>query len=397
MKLKQLPEDFQVEEITNLTPAAQGPFALYQLTKRSLGTPEAIYQLCRAWKLAPQRVSYGGLKDRHALTTQHLTIAHGPPRDLHTRSWTLRHLGQIDRPFASSDLVGNRFVIVLRDLSKPESSRVRTQLEQARADGVANYFDEQRFRSVSRSGDFVARALIAGDFDRALYLALAEPYGYDRPADRELKARLRQYWGQWTLLRASLPRGPAHRVAAYLADHPDDLPGAFSRLPYELQSLYLSAYQSHLWNRLLERWIIRHARPGQLLRLAQSAGGWHLLRRLRPEDVTFWRGCDLPLPSARLRLPDGDPLVPVLEEILGSEGLTLTQMKVPGLRRPFFSKGSRAAWFWPEGLVIERTADELQAGRRKLTLRFTLPRGCYATMLVKRATAVTETRGGKDE
>lgn len=397
MKLKQLPEDFQVEEITNLSPTAQGPFALYRLTKRSLGTPEAIYQLCRAWKLAPQRVSYGGLKDRHALTTQHLTIAHGPPRDLHTRTWTLRHLGQIDRPFASTDLVGNRFVIVLRDLSKPESSRLRTRLEQTREDGVANYFDEQRFRSVSRSGEFVGRALIAGDFDRALYLALAEPYAYDRPADRELKARLRQHWGQWSLLRASLPPGPAHRVAAYLADHPDDLAGAFSRLPYELQSLYLSAYQSHLWNRLLEQWIIRHARRGQLVYLTKAAGGWCLLRRLSPEDVTFWRGCHLPLPSARLRLPDADPLASVLMEILGSEGLTLAQMKVPGLRRPFFSKGSRAAWFWPEELTIERAADDLHPGRRKLTLRFTLPRGCYATMLVKRVTAVTQTPGGTDE
>lgn len=388
MKLKQLPEDFQVEELSAVTPAAAGPFSLYTLTKRSVGTPEAIYQLCQAWKLAPQRVSYGGLKDRHALTTQHLTIENGPRRDHRAKQWSLRHLGQLDRPFRGPEMSGNRFTIVLRDLSRPESSRIRTRLQEAGGDGVANYFDEQRFRSVSKDGEFVARSLIAGDFDRALHLALAEPYAHDRPADKALKARLRQHWGDWSLLRASLPPGPARRVAGFLADHPGDLAGGFTRLPHELQSLYLSAYQSKLWNRLLDRWVVRHARPKQLIRLAPAAGGWHLLRRLGPEDRDFWRGCALPLPSARLQLEPGDPVAAAVQEILADEGLTLDQMKVPGLRKPFFSKGERPAWFWPDGLTVDRAADELHAGRKKLRLRFTLPRGCYATMLIKRATAL---------
>jgi len=388
MKLKQLPEDFQVEELTAVTPTAEGPYTFYCLTKRGIGTPEAIYQLCQAWKLAPQRVSYGGLKDRHALTTQYLTIEHGPRRDYRTRQWSLRHLGQLDRPFRGSEMSGNRFTIVLRDLSRPESSRLRTRLQEAAVDGVANYFDEQRFRSVSKEGEFVARALIAGDFARALHLALAEPYAHDRPADKAVKARLRQHWGDWALLRASLPPGPARRVAGYLADHPDDLAGGFTRLPHELQSLYLAAYQSKLWNQLLDRWIVRHARLKQLIHLTPAAGGWHLLRRLGPEELAFWRDCTLPLPSARLHLEPDDPVLPVIQEILAAEGLTLDQMKIPGLRQPFFSKGQRPAWFWPLDLTLERAADERHPGRKKIRLRFHLPRGCYATMLIKRATAL---------
>ena len=73
MKLRRLPEDFQVEELTDLVPQ-HGPFALYRLTKTSIGTPEAISAIVERWNLQRKRISYGGLKDRHAVTTQHLTI-----------------------------------------------------------------------------------------------------------------------------------------------------------------------------------------------------------------------------------------------------------------------------------------------------------------------------------
>ena len=42
MKLKQLPEDFQVEELTDFTPKDQGPFAFYRLEKRGWTTPDAM-------------------------------------------------------------------------------------------------------------------------------------------------------------------------------------------------------------------------------------------------------------------------------------------------------------------------------------------------------------------
>ncbi len=42
MKLKQQPEDFQVEELTEIIPGQDGTFALYRLEKRGWATPDAI-------------------------------------------------------------------------------------------------------------------------------------------------------------------------------------------------------------------------------------------------------------------------------------------------------------------------------------------------------------------
>ncbi len=70
--------------------------------------------------------------------------------------------------------------------------------------------------------------------------------------------------------------------------------------------------------------------------------------------------------------------------MLRAEGLTLAELKVKGMQKPFFSKGDRRGCVRPENLSSESGDDELNKGRRKLTLRFDLPRGSYATMLVKR-------------
>src|SRR6185369_14992501 len=82
MKLKQQPEDFRVEELTDAAGGGAGPFALYRLDKTGWTTPDALDAVRRRWQLDRRRVSYGGLKDRHAATSQHVTVFRGPKRNL---------------------------------------------------------------------------------------------------------------------------------------------------------------------------------------------------------------------------------------------------------------------------------------------------------------------------
>ena len=91
MKLKCLPEDFRVTELTDRPTHGRGSFAIYRLTKQSLGTPEAIDAILRRWNLARQQISYGGLKDRHAVTEQFITIKNGPRSDLSQTSLDLNY------------------------------------------------------------------------------------------------------------------------------------------------------------------------------------------------------------------------------------------------------------------------------------------------------------------
>ncbi len=90
MKLKCQPEDFRVEELPLVSPAGFGMYTFYRLTKRNIGTIEAVQGICRSWNLAGHQVSYAGLKDRHAVTIQYLTIVGGPRKTLSRPTFELR-------------------------------------------------------------------------------------------------------------------------------------------------------------------------------------------------------------------------------------------------------------------------------------------------------------------
>jgi len=386
MKLKQRPEDFHVEERSTVEAGEVGEFAYYRLEKRGFTTPDALAAVRKRWKVHPDRVSFGGLKDRRAHTIQFLTIHRGPARNLSQDGLTLTYLGRLTRPYISDDIRANRFRITLRDLGPDAVSRVESTLPELASVGVPNYFDDQRFGSVSGSA-FIAREMVLGNFEGALRLALLEPYEFDRPDERREKQILAQHWGDWPAARADLPNGHARGIADFLAHHPDNFRAACALLRPELQGLYLAAWQSHLWNRMLTRWLTERVPGNQLVRLRLKAGDVVFPRSMPPDHVSEWETLGIPLPSARLKFDSDAPWAGVVRAVMDEEGIPLDEMRIKGMRKPYFSKGDRAAKVTIDQLASTVADDEAHAGRRKLTLVFELPRGCYATMVVKRLTA----------
>jgi tRNA pseudouridine13 synthase len=234
--------------------------------------------------------------------------------------------------------------------------------------------------------EFVGKEMVFGRFERALWLVLAAPYEFDRADAKREKSTLRELWGEWNECQSKLPKGHARSIVSYLAAHPTDFKGAVARLRPELQGLYLSAYQSYLWNRLLAAWLTTTFGSANLTQVELKLGRVPAPVRVPEEHRATWVSLTLPLPSARLKPEPGALWLPVLEEVLKDDGLTLGELKIKGLQKPFFSKGDRTACVRPENLSSETEPDELNTGRMKLTLRFDLPRGSYATMLVKRVT-----------
>jgi tRNA pseudouridine13 synthase len=229
--------------------------------------------------------------------------------------------------------------------------------------------------------------MVLGRYEEALRQALAGHYEHDRAAQKQEKATLQAHWGDWPRCKELLPRGHARSLVDYLVSHPADFRGALARLRPDLRGLYLSAYQSHLWNRMLA-WCIRdRALPEQLISVTLRLGEVPMVRNLGEEQRNQLAGLILPLPSARIALDPADPRLRPLEFVLCEEGIEREQLKLKGFREMFFSKGERAAWCWAANLHSETKADDKHPGREKLALGFELPRGSYATMLVKRITA----------
>src|SRR5436309_1927024 len=123
MKMKQRPEDFRVEELTDATAGRAGAFAFYRLDKTGWTTPDALAAVRRRWQIDHRRLSYGGLKDRHAVTAQYFTIERGPQRNLEHERIAVTYLGQRTEPFTPNDIRANRFVISMRAMSDTAVSR----------------------------------------------------------------------------------------------------------------------------------------------------------------------------------------------------------------------------------------------------------------------------------
>jgi tRNA pseudouridine13 synthase len=394
VKLRRVPEDFQVEELTGFAPCDSGAYSLYRLTKRGIGTPEAIEAIIRRFHIERRRISWGGLKDRHALTRQYLTIRGGPRRGVRQTNLHLEYLGRAPRPFGPRDLAGNRFQIVVRGLSAAQVSAAEEALAGAGRDGLPNYFDDQRFRSVGESGRFVARSWIEGDYETALWLALAEAGPSDPSGERREKEHLRARWGEWAACKEGLQRSHRRSIVTYLADHPADFRGAFARLRADLRSIWLAALQSYLWNRLLAAQLLEICGPQGLVPVRLRMGPVPFMRALDDHTRAMLDALVLPLPSSRLHLEEG-PLARLVERSLEEVGLSLAVLRVRFPRDSFFSKGWRPAIFRPLDLSHEPGDDELDLGRRALRLRFALPRGSYATILLKRIALPPEGRKRK--
>lgn len=387
MKLKCRPDDFRVEELPTVAPGRDGRFVFYRLTKRGVGTLEAIDAIRRRWDLAAARVRHGGLKDRHAETIQYLTILNGPDRPFRDARIELEPIGRLDRPYSSQDFRGNRFALVIRDLSREAADRAQKAAQDVPRDGLPNYFDDQRFGSIGPNGEFLGESWLKGDAEEALKLAIAGFNPHDRSPQRALKKTLVQHWGQWAEAKQALPRSHERSIVTYLTDHPTDFTGAFQRLNRDLRSLYFSAFQSHLWNQMLAAWLARETRPEQRAAVDFKAGPLPFPVGLDADQAGRFHRLTLPLPCARTKLPDG-PLRDLAESVLAPRGLAWEALRIKKMDDVFFSKGSRAASFLPTDWSSRLLDDEMYPGRLRWDVGFELPRGSYATIVVKRLTDV---------
>ncbi len=392
LKLKCQPEDFVVEELAPLS-IGTGPQSLYRLQKRSMGTPEAIAALVERWQVPRKRFSYGGLKDKHAVTTQYFTIFNGPRRNLNQKSLDVTYLGQIQDAFTATHIVGNRFTIVMRDMTGIEIATAQQAIDDLKDRGIPNYFDDQRFGSLGFSGEWIARFWCQGNYERALWLALADAHPDDRSNEKQQKKILREHWGKWRECKELLERSHRRSIVTNLADKEaagkaPDFRSAFGCLNCDLRGLYLSAYQSALWNRLLTAYL-RQSFPAERLREFELASGSSaFVSGLTEAETDQLAGLQLPLPSARQKLEEG-PIAELLNGVLAQEGIEQRELRVKYPRDSFFSKGQRAAFIRIGNLQAEVSEDELYPKRQKLRLSFELPRGSYATMVVKRLSGIT--------
>ncbi len=149
--VRHLPEDFIVTERPLYLPDGNGSHAYALVEKRSLTTRDLVVALQQAG-LEEKQIGVAGLKDKHALTRQWLSVPNRFAAALEALDEvagvrvleTSRHKNKL----GIGHLLGNHFRVRVRDASPvaPDAAeRARRALKRLQESGVPNYFGPQRF------------------------------------------------------------------------------------------------------------------------------------------------------------------------------------------------------------------------------------------------------------
>ena len=223
VRYKVCPEDFVVEERIRMHLVPQGNFAIYRVRKRGVTTLSVQARMARALGVGQSDVIFPALKDKEAVTVQHAAVRTGEAAapQLTGKGFEACFLGYSPRPLAPGDITANHFELVLRDLSAQDVARIQTRSAQVARSGLPNYFDEQRFGSLSPGEDHIAKRILQRDATGALRAYLVQPFVGDPAPVRKFKAFAAAHWGDWDALFEAAPRPSNFRsVLTYLRDHP---------------------------------------------------------------------------------------------------------------------------------------------------------------------------------
>ncbi|MGB3907251.1 MAG: tRNA pseudouridine(13) synthase TruD [Methanomethylovorans sp.] len=402
--LRQEPEDFIVKEVSGWDVENSGKYLILELTKKDWDTHHIIRDLSRALGISQKRIGFAGTKDKRAVTNQRISIFDLPEAsiaNIHIKDVQLTPIGKHRRAVELGDLQGNTFQITIRniDLDKNELKQRMDEItsEINSIGGVPNFFGIQRFGAIRPVTHLVGEALVRGSAEEAAMVYIAASFR-DEPEDTRIardEVRNTRNFAQG--LRTFPPRLRYERAMMhYLMEHPNDYKGSFSMLTETMSRMFVHAFQSYIYNRVI---------------CARIQAGIPLNRVVEGDIVCFKNSDSLPDTSKTQRVNavnlDGmnnlikrgrafvtAPLfgydtemaagVPgelestIIDELkLKPEDFRLEEM--PSMA----SRGQRREILLnvqPRSEVLE---DELNIGKLKVVVDFFLPKGSYATTVLR--------------
>lgn len=149
-RIKQQPEDFKVSELLAFTPSGSGEHLFVHVEKTGLTTHQLIQSIADDVGISPRQIGYCGLKDKHAVTRQWLSL-HLPGLKQKPAISGNQNLLVIDSFWHDKKLrVGshksNRFEVIVRNING-QTTNLDKVVNTIKNYGFANYFGEQRFGS----------------------------------------------------------------------------------------------------------------------------------------------------------------------------------------------------------------------------------------------------------
>ncbi|MFH4977746.1 hypothetical protein AB6A40_004455 [Gnathostoma spinigerum] len=284
-------------------PSDRPDYCHFTLSKENMDSHYALSLISRF--LGRSVASFGvlGTKDRRAVTSQRVSAYHIDRAKISSLNDRLRGIQLSDfcykdDPCTLGNLWGNRFSIVLRNIPNNfDGDELTKRIDNWKTKGFVNYYGTQRFGSCGLNTAYVGRAILQKHYQEAVRMILQNHQAkgclgdaltvWNESSDAEAAAR--------HLRGAQTFASIESQILLSLSRSGSDWSAAIRRLPRNSRSLYIHAYQSLVWNKVVSRRI----KECGLVQLEGDLDEQGKELEMVDQEATVY----LPLPSATMKLP----------------------------------------------------------------------------------------------
>lgn len=387
-------EDFYVEEIPESLPSGSGPNAWIFIEKIGKNTLDVVLDIARELKLSRKRMGFAGMKDKAAITRQWICVSNIDGEKLQGLEDKLHQvkilkITQNEKKLRIGQLVGNKFRILVRNIPDPsiDAGTAQEILSKLIQIGVPNYYGWQRFGKNRPNTQVVGKFLVKNDLKSAVDSYIGNPY----PEEQEHIKIARKLYdeGQYLDAYESMPAGMRYekmmlrelmrewKKRKELDDN--SYIKALKSLPKPLSRMFVHAYQSYLFNKAVSE----RAKLGIDTYLEGDIiidNKEHLIHEFEEDEIkerikNFQAHATAPLFGSKVPLAEGK-IGEIEQQILQDENLNLEDFEVPKMPK-LGSHGLRRSIRFK---IWDTTAEHTDEG---VLLNFSIPKGCYATAVLR--------------
>lgn len=376
--IKQGSEGFMVSELVDesldisLSYHESHRYPLYILEKQDIDSNHALFEIEHELHI---RFRVMGIKDAKAVTTQYAgmeRVMRNPPAELRSRHTRLTLKGFTKHPLEKRFLAGNKFEIRIYNVRSSDLSSFVPQISK-----VGNFYGLQRFGSERLVTHLVGREIVKRNFIQAVELLLSYTTEFDTQMSREIRNRCADPRNYRQVLKM-LPRGMdiERQVLSALVAGRNAI-AALRAVPIMIRRLFVQAYQAYIFNRCLSRAIMRgedllQPQAGDLCFEMEGQVTFGRIIKYNPNSKTKL------VPAIRMAgytfQPGKGRFENITRAILQEEEVAAKDFYIKEMQELSHQGGFRQAPLWCTDFRYERDP---------LTVSFKLPKGSYATTLLR--------------
>jgi len=375
MILKQIPEDFLVDEIYDINvfnekEEKNRKYDYFILTKKNYTVIKAIDSVARIFNVSRKFVNFAGTKDRVGITTQVISILGIKNDNLQKNldffnenldDLNLEFLGEFKGRINLGDNLGNSFSIIVRDLEKEDISLAKKNKELIEKNAVLNFFDEQRF-GYAQNSHIIGKYILKNEVEFAVKEILTSMPKNPKEDHINFVNKIKENWNEIKTQNIEVLNNLIEITPTFLRDEKkilehllgakNDFPGAFRRIHKKIRTLYVNAYQSYIFNELIK---------------LEKISSNNLNLELVHKDFNLENEIGIEV-----------------KKLLEKDGLSLENFELKSMPELRLSSVFRDIKIFPKDLeIFESEKDELNEGKLKVKISFKLDSGEYATNVVK--------------